>query len=96
MVSLFGRIAKDECKCMIQVLIHNITAECSTPYDMAIAFERGKQQRNETRRFQLNPQVKQVAINETFQRTSGFYFDQRSNKWFSKTCKLILGHYVNN
>lgn len=89
-------MTKDECKCAIQVYIHNIEAECKVAYDMVVAFERGKKQHDETRRFQLNPQTRVVEINETFQRTSGFYFDKRNEKWFSKTCSLILGYYVNN
>lgn len=83
---MFGRMTKKECKCVIQLMIHNIEADCKVPYDMSVVFERGKQQRNETRRFQLNPQVKALPINETFSRTSGFYFNQRDDVWYAKEC----------
>jgi len=93
---MFSRMGKSECKCTIQLLIHNIEADCKAPMDMSIVFERGSKQKNESRRFQLNPQIKVMPINETFTRTSGFYYDQRNDKWFEKMATLSLGFYRDN
>jgi hypothetical protein len=43
----------------------------------------------------MSPEIKFVKLDQIFQRTSGFYYDERNERWFEKICTLSLGHYLN-
>ena len=60
---------------------------------MTLVWERGSEQREETKRFPMGPQITTAEINETYERTSGFYHDKKKSVWLEKWCSLHVGYY---
>ena len=88
MAKFLNRIGADKVTCVIEMELTNLKVACSDEMSMVIAWTRGPQ-RDETSKFEINPDQIDYQLKESFKRESHFY-REKDGSYQKKTCNIDL------
>ena len=88
MAKFLTRIGADKLYCSIQLEIQQIDLKVSQPMHLYVAWTRGPQ-KDESSKFEVNPNESVYAVNQKFSKTSHF-FREKDGSIQKKTCSIEL------
>jgi hypothetical protein len=86
---------KNKFICPISMIVHSVEADVVQQLSLSLKIVRGPQT-DESEKFEIDGSKKNVKLNLSFSRDSGFIWLPRLNRWEAKWCTIQLGYYEFN